>query len=265
MALKAKLTKDEHAGLPEAVRALYTEKDGAFILEVEGLVDGKALESERSARAKAAREFQELKDKIGDLDPEKAREALRQVQALADKKLLDEGKVDELIQARTEAMRTDHKNQLAAFEGKIKEKDDAIGRLTQTVKTLRINSELTPLALKKGIRPEALQDVIARMTVLGIDGIKWDIDGDNVVAKIGDQIKYGKDPQKAMSFEEGLDLLATAAPHLFADSKGTGANGNKGGGGKSHTISQEEASDPAKYRAARDEARKAGVELQIQQ
>ena len=62
MALKAKLTKDEHAGLPEAVRALYTEKDGAFILEVEGLVDGKALESERSARAKAAREFQELKD-----------------------------------------------------------------------------------------------------------------------------------------------------------------------------------------------------------
>jgi hypothetical protein len=136
--------------------------------------------------------------------------------------------------------------------------------LTQTVKKLRINSELTPLALKKGVRNEALDDVIARMTITGVDGIKWDVDGDNVVAKAGDQIKYGKDPQKPMSFDEGLDLLATTAPHLFGENKGTGAHGNRSGGGSSFVISNEEASDPAKYRAARDAAQKAGSELVVQ-
>lgn len=266
MALKAQVSKDEHAGLPDAIKALYVERNGAFILEVDGLVDRSALEKERDERAKASRAFQELKDKIGDLDPAAARAALARVQELADKKLLDEGKVDELIQARTDAMRKDHEAQVNGFKTQVTERDQRIAALTGTVKTLRINSELTPLALKKGIRAEALQDAIARMTIIGIDGIKWDVEGDAVVAKVGDQIKYGKDPQKPMSFEEGLDLLATTAPHLFGENKGTGASGGagKGAGPNVFTISDADARDPQKYQAARETAAKAGQTLTIQ-
>lgn len=270
MALKAKISKDDHAKLADALKEHYVERDGAFVLEAEGLVASTALEGERAARAKAARDFQELKDKIGDLDPEAARKALKQVQELADRKLLDEGKVEELIKARTDAMRVDHENQINGFKKQITERDTTIGTLTGTLKKLRINSELMPLAVKKGVQPGALSDVISRMTITGegLGGIKWDIDGDQVVAKVGDQIKYGKDPQKPMSFEEGLDLLAAnpESKHLFAPNQGGGAGGGSrsSGSGGSRTISNDDASDPAKYRAARDEARKAGVELVVQ-
>lgn len=35
MALKTKITKEDHATLPEAVQALYVEKEGAFVLDLE--------------------------------------------------------------------------------------------------------------------------------------------------------------------------------------------------------------------------------------
>lgn len=265
MALKAKLSKDEHAGLPDAIKELYAASGDAFVLEVEGLVGRDALEAERKARANAARDFQQLKDKIGDLDPAAAREALAKVRELSDKKLLDEGKVDELIKTRTDAMQQDHLNQVNAFKGQIQEKDERIGSLTGAVKKLRISSDLMPLALKKGARPEALDDVVARMTVTGIDGIKWDVEGEEIVAKIGDQVKYGKDPQRSMSVEEGLDLLLARAGHLFVPSSGAGAsNARQSGGGSAYVISDADAHDPAKYRAAKDAAVKAGQELVIQ-
>lgn len=79
MALKAKISKSDFDKLPEALQEHYVSKDGAYVLEADGLVAREALEAERAARATAAREFQELKDKIGDLDPEEARTALAKV------------------------------------------------------------------------------------------------------------------------------------------------------------------------------------------
>jgi len=268
MALKSKLTKDEHAKLPDALKEHYVERDGAFVLDADGLEDAgslrSALEKERKERAAAQRQHRELLDKIGDMDPEQARAAVKKLHELEEKGLLDAGKVEEVIKARTDAMQKDHANQIAGFKKQVEERDAQISTLTKSFTDLTIKSDLTPLFLKKGGRPEALEDAIARMTMLGVDGVRWAMKDGAIVALAGDQIKYGKDPQKPMSFDEGLELLASKAPHLFQPSSGAGAGGGSGAGGAGgFTISREDARNPQKYQAAKDAAAKAGQSLNI--
>lgn len=67
MTLKLRITADEYKGLDEGVRGLYEEKDGAYILPVDGIEDTSglksALEKERKARGdyeKAVKAYQGL-------------------------------------------------------------------------------------------------------------------------------------------------------------------------------------------------------------
>ncbi len=67
MALKLKLTAEEWKGLEEGLKGLYEEKDGTYVLSIDGLEDTSglksALEKERKARAefeKAAKKYEGL-------------------------------------------------------------------------------------------------------------------------------------------------------------------------------------------------------------
>ena len=67
MALKLKLTADEWKGLNKKIKGLYAEKDGSYVLAVDGLEDTTglktALEKERKARSeyeKAVKKFEGL-------------------------------------------------------------------------------------------------------------------------------------------------------------------------------------------------------------
>jgi len=271
MPLKAVLaSKAEVDALPEALRGFYVEQDGKFVLDADVDAHPKvgglksALDKERGEKDKAAKEFKALKDKIGDMDPEKAREALKRIQELEDKKLLDEGKVEELIQARTDRMKKDHESQVTAFQTQLKEKDTRISTLGGRLRTLVLDGSIRDEALKAGVKPEHVEDVISRMTMRGIDGVRWDLEDDEkIVAKAGDQIKFGKDATKPMPIGEGLELLREKVPGFFAASSGGGAQSGARQVGNAFVISAEDAKDPNKYRAAREQATKAGQPLQI--
>lgn len=270
-ALKAVLaSKADVDALPEALRGLYIEQDGKFVLDAEveehpkvgGLKS--ALKKERDAVATADKEFRALRERIGDMDPDKAREALKQIQALADKKLLDEGQIDELLKTRTDRMKADHDTQVTAFKTQLAERDAKLKGLSDTLRTMRVNDQIKTLAIDKKVRREAVDDAIARFTQIGIDGVKWDIDENGqVVAKRGDQIAYGKDATRPMPFDEGFEILAQKAPHLFEASSGGGAMKAAGGGGQSYVLSAAESKDPTRYREAKAAAEKAGQTLTI--
>lgn len=271
MALKAVLAKSEFDALPEVIRAHYAESDGKFVLDADVDAHPKvgglksALQKERDEQAKAKKEFDKLKAQVGDTDLDKARDALTKIQAMADKKLLDEGQIEEFIKAKTQQMVAAHENQVKTFQTQLGDRDTKLKTLSGELKKLKINSTIERLALDKGIKKTAIDDAIARFTVIGVDGVLWDLDeSGNVIAKKGDQIVYGKDATKPMSFEEGFEVLATKASHLFETSSGGGANntGVKVAGGQ-HTISREDARDPVKYRAAQKAATDAKAELVV--
>lgn len=253
--LKTKITKAEFEALPEATRELYIEQNGTFVLDadfedVSGLKS--ALDKERTTRGTLEKTLSELKKQLGDTDPAKAREALAKLQELEDKKLIDEGKVEELLRSRTERLVKDFEQKLADRDGKLTAAEKRLAELV-------IDNELRAVGASKKVRAEAMEDFLerGRKVYRLVDG--------KAVPMQGDQVVFGKKPNEPMSMDEWADSLTPKAPHLFEGSSGGGANNSGGGGGPRgpHTISKEDAKDRHKYAAASAAAAKAGQSLEI--
>ena len=60
MALKLRISAEELAGLPEGIREFYEEKNGAFVLGVDGLEDTSGLKSALEKERKTVRELEKL-------------------------------------------------------------------------------------------------------------------------------------------------------------------------------------------------------------
>jgi hypothetical protein len=269
MALKAILTKAEYDTLPELLREQYGADGDSFVLDADidahpklaGLKS--ALAKERQAKKDGDAEFRKLRDQIGDLDPEQARAALNRVQEMADKKMLDEGKVDELIKARTDAMAKSHAAEKTAYEKKLAEIDAERTSLNNEVTTLILDGSIRERSSAARVKPEHYDDVLYRMKDRGVDGVKWTLgEGRKVVAMQGEEPKFGKDAQP-MSLDEGLEMLRKSVPGFFEPSSGGGAHNSARQEGNRFVISENDARDHGKWKAASDAAKKAGQELAI--
>lgn len=269
MPLKAVLSPSEFESIGDPLREYYVKEGDAYVLDADidahpkvgGLKS--ALAKERQAKKDGDAEFRKLREQIGDLDPEQARAALARVQEMADKKLLDEGKVDELINARTDAMSKAHAAAVAAYEKRLADQETTLGSLNGEVTTLILDGSIRDEAIKNGVKKEHLDDVLYRMKDRGIDGVKWTLgDGRKVVAMQGDEPKFGKDAQP-MSIGEGLEMLKKSVAGFFEPSSGGGAHNSARQEGNRFVISETDAGDIGKWRAAKAAADKAGHPLEI--
>ena len=262
MALKAVLDKEAYEALDEGMKKLYVEKDGKFLLDAEGVEDVSglkgALEKERATVKKLKGDLQNTIDRYKDIDPEKAREAQATLQKMEENKLLDEGKVEELLAKRTERMKADHANQLAAINKQI----DTLKMENQGVQSrlseLLIDGSLRQAATKAGVHDSAVEDIVlcGRRVWKLVDNVPTPFSGENII--------YGKDASKPVDMVEWISSLQPDAPHLFKPSGGGGATGNQSaGGGKIIILSREEAKDQARYRAAKEQAAKIGGTIQV--
>ena len=276
MPLKAVVSQIEE--VPEAQRSLYKQAEGRWVLDLDGggaedvaKLQG-ALDKERTNRGLLEKDLAKLRKDVDGLDPEKARAALKTLQDLEDKKLVDEGRVDELVASRTKQLIADHQNQVKQFQAQIDAEKLTAQKLNGTLRTLTLEGGIRELATKPevGVRPSAVTDLITRMTVVGVgtDRVRWDLRDGRVVALKGEDLVYGKDPTKTMGLDEGLDVVRSEAPHLFEPSQGGNAQnrgGTSSGGplGGTFRISREQARDPQVYRQARENAAKVGQTLVV--
>jgi hypothetical protein len=211
-------TVDSLDGVPEAARDLYTARDGKFHLAVDGLVPSARLSEFRDNNIAYKKELDTLKAQFDGVDPEKYRELTAKEQKLLDKKLIDAGKVDELVEQRVGAMRTEHERVVADLNTKL-------GGSTKALEGLVIDSALRDAASASGVRSTAIEDVLLR----GRAAFK--LHEGKAVAFDGDKPAFGKDGGP-LSITEWTAGLAERAPHLFESSNGGGAaNGNGAGGG----------------------------------
>lgn len=237
-----KFTVDSLDSVPEAVRSLYTESNGKFTLQVDGAVPKARLDEFRNNNLTLKQQLDEMSARFEGVDPDAFKELSAQAQKLKEKKLIEAGKVDELIEARVQAMKADHDKTLKTLAG---ERDAAKTQLESLV----IDGALRDAAMKSGVRPTAIDDVLLR----GRQTFR--LDGGKAVAFDGDKPLYGKDSEP-LGVSDWVAGLAERAPHLFEANTGGGApkGGNQGGnaGQKTITRSAWNALDPAsKVTAAR--------------
>lgn len=194
--------------VPEAFRNEYVEKDGKFHLNVDGAVPKARLDEFRDTNITTRKQLEELTARYDGVDPDKFREMASRDAAIREKKLIEAGKVDELVAERIATMRGDHDKAVSALS---KDRDGLRGQLEGLV----LDGGLRDAAAKAGVRPAAIEDVLARgrQTYRLHEGVATAFDGDKPA--------YGKNGD-ALGMDEWMTGLAGKAAHLFEASTGGG-------------------------------------------
>jgi hypothetical protein len=210
--------------VPEVLRDSYVERDGRYHLVVEGLVPKARVDEFRESSIAARKALDEFKAQFEGVDPDKFRELAEKEAKQRDKRLIDAGKVDELVAEKTGAMKSDYEQRMSALVAKE-------SAATKALEALLVDSALRDAAAKAGVLPTATDDVLlrGRQTFRLHEG--------RAVAFEGDRPIYGKDSEP-LSIAEWTAGLAEKAPHLFASTAGGGASGGEGRGGNFGVISR---------------------------
>jgi hypothetical protein len=212
-------------GVEEALKAFYKKgQDGKYYLDMEADPETKKkLDEFRDNNIRLMKEQEELKKKYEGVDPEKYKEFAKKMQDIEDKKLLEAGKVDELVAQKTERMRADYENQITKIKEALDGRDKDLTGLQNRLSEVLIDSELTKaLTQIGGVKQGAMEDLIARGRRV------WKLEDGKPVPKEGDRILYGKDGKEAMTFVEWAQIQTEVAPYFFEPSNGSGASGNTG-------------------------------------
>ena len=254
MALKLKLSAEEYKALEEGIRGLYEEKDGGYILSVDGIEDTSGLKSALEKERKSRSDYEKLARSYRDLgkSPEEISELLK-VQEEAEKTTLEKrGEWDKL---KTQLLET-HKKELEAERDKVQ-------KMNVALESYLIDAQATEaIASEKGI-PLLLLPHIKNMVKAVEENGKYLV---RVIGPDGVPRMNGKGEyltiKDAVSEMKKSDIFARAFEGSGVTGGGSGPSIIQAQGG-GYVISRQDAQDPMKYRAAKEAAQKAGHSLQI--
>lgn len=242
MALKYRFkSKDE---IPAEHLSLYAEREGAWVLDVEGAVEKSKLDEFRNNNVALIKERDELKQRFDGIDADEARALVAEKQKAEEEKLLrgngapdasaaekvekdkaaERERIEKVIEGRVKGIKADLEKQVGNLTA---ERDALNSRLT----AIQIDQGVTTVATKRGLRPTAIADITARARSVFklVNGVPAAFEGD------GKSVRYGKDGLTPMTLEEWVDTQVSEAPHLFESNSGSGAAGGaSGGGSRSH-------------------------------
>lgn len=234
MSLKFKIDSEAFEKLDDALKTMYAEKDGDYILDVDGVepeenIKGlkSALEKEREAKRDFERKLKQTKDANAGIDKDKYNELLEKEREAEEAAALKAGEYEKL----KEQMVAQHREALAAREAEIQRRDRKIEELT-------IDSAVTSEVAKAGgnvdlLRPHVknqlkLDPDTLDMIVLDTDGRTPKVDADGNPAKL--QTLIGE-MRKSDTFASAFK--ATDQSGGGSEPGTDGSNGSAGGtGGK---------------------------------
>jgi hypothetical protein len=210
MPLKYKYTNKQE--IPAEQQAFYVERDGAWLLDADGVVSQSKLDEFRQNNITLTNQLKRFEG----IDPDAVRQLAAEKQRLEDEQRLKDGKFQEVLDARLKTARADWDKTHGVV---VAERDALTGRLT----AIQIDQAVVIEATKRGLRPTALTDITARarQTFKLVNGVPQAFDGDAP--------RFGKDGTSPMTLAEWVDALVSDAPHLFEANAGSGAAGSGGG------------------------------------
>jgi hypothetical protein len=214
MNLKFKYQKQED--IPAELSQLYSEHNGAFLLNVDGAIDQTKVDDFRSENQSLLQQLDEVKKRFEGIDPDAVRALEAEKQKLQEQQALKAGEVEQVIESRLKPLQTAHQKQVQDLAS---ERDSLVARLSE----IQIDQGVISAASKRGLRPTAIPDITARARrVFKLhNGSPAAFDSD------GKTIRPGRDGVTPMSLEEWLDSQLSEAPHLFESNVGA-ATANHG-------------------------------------
>jgi len=222
MALKQ--AYDTQTDVPGTLLEHYVEKDGLWALQLDPPLEDVsglkgALQNERTLRRDAEKGLSDMKVKFEGVDPDEHRKLQERVKGLDDADVYDKQGIEALVVRRTESMKADHERQMLQLRREHDQLKTTAEELDRRWRQDRIKTALLDAAARAGVTKAAMQDAVQR----GMQVFADLDDKGTVVAKNGDDVRYGKDGISPLSPDEWMASLKTEAPHFWPPSVGSGA------------------------------------------
>ena len=217
MALKFRVKTREE--IPAEKAELYVERDGAFVMDIEGAVDKSKLEEFRAHNIAVNNELKAWKERYEGIDPDEVRKLVAEKARLEEEQQVKAGESEKVLENRIKGMKADYEKKEAAMASEIR---NLSGCLTAT----QFDQAVVGEATKRGLRPTAHADITARARSVFklVSGAPRAFEPD------GQTVRYGRDGVTPMTLAEWVDALVSDAPHLFEANAGGGAAGSGSGG-----------------------------------
>lgn len=221
-------------GAPEITPEIQKLIDEQVNAQVSGL---KNKNSEILGKLKESTESLKRFDGI---DPDAVKTILQRFSDDEEAQLIAAGKVDEVLDKRTERLRADVDKQIKAANERAEKAEAFSNKFRDRV----LGDAIRSAALKAGALPEASDDLILRAK----GTFQLNDEGEAVAVDANGDVLFGKDGKTPLTPVEWAESLKETAPHLFPRAEGSGAGGHKpGGGGGSLKRSEMSSSDKADY------------------
>lgn len=238
------------------VKSLTEEKDRHFKKASETVEELKSLKSQVEA--------------FDGIDVVKAKKALETVEKLDGKEMIEAGEFDKLKNQMQDIQNTEIKKIQDTSEAKIGELEGILGTQKSTIDHLMINNHFSKSSYFSGEKPKT---VLTPDLAANLFGKYFKVEGDGPEARLigyidGEKIPSRTNVGEPATFEEAITEIVEKHPgkERFLRSPeggGPGAGSNFGAKGGAVVISAADSKDPIKYRAARENAQKAGVPIQV--
>lgn len=191
----------------------------------------------RDNRDKVLAEKRELKEKhdglatqlaeLGDLDTVKA--MVNRFQNDEEAKLIADGKIDEVLNKRTESLRQDSEARVTAATAKVAELEESYAGSLTRIATLIVGSSIDAATAKLECAPTARADIRrAALEVFSLNSENEDIEARNRDGVL----LMGPDGKTPLAPGTWLEAQKEACPHWWGPSAGGGAGGGVGVKGK---------------------------------
>lgn len=206
------IEKEALSEIPEGLRGYYTEKEGKLHFDTQEIVPKAKLHEfmnnnrDLNARVRALTESQKSYEGI---DPEEARKALEEQRKIKEKKLIDAGKIDEIISQRTERLKAEYQKQLQDLSAKYESTHSKLSGLL-------VDNAIRNAAISAGVHEDALDDVERAGREV------FRLVGDEALPMDGDRVIYGKDGKTPLTVTEWLEEKAPKKAHWFKQTIGGG-------------------------------------------
>jgi len=222
---KLKTTFESQGDVPEALADFYVEKNGKYVLQVEGINSIEAIEStlksergQRSEAEKRAKEAEAKMAKLGDKDVDDVLKQLDEIEELRARAEggKDEAAIEKLVQLRMARDLNPLKRERDQLQSQLAEATAKAEALDSSIKTSKIDSAIGTNAQKAGVIGEAVDDVMNYRHLFEVapDGAVVTRDGVGVTPGIG--------------VDSWMADMKDKRPHWFPPAVGGGARGNNG-------------------------------------
>ena len=191
---------------------------------IQAAVD-EAVKGLKDKNAELIKDKKELKDELGSLKSKVDGLDLDAIKVLLDKsnqdeesKLIAEGKIEEVIQKRTEKMREEHEKLLKAEKERADKAETYANKFRQSV----IQGQIVQAAVEMGALSEATADI----AFLAQSQFSLDENGKAVAIEANGEVVIGKDGSNPVTPKEWVEGLRENKPYFWPKANGSGSPGS---------------------------------------